>query len=314
LKHGLFWRIGNGASVKVWGDRWIPTPISFSVQSIPVPQLASSKVEELIDKDSKWWNVSLIQDTFNPEEARVITSIPLSPNLPPDRLIWLGTNNEIFSVRSAYHLGLEIMERDKAQSSKAEKAPVVWNSLWNLPIPNSVKVFMWRACNDILPTRLNLLKRRVIDDGRCPWCNFEEETTAHAIWFCPAAKDVWNADHSIFHKCAFVDQSFLDIFQQGLNRFDRFEMALFAAIAKKIWIRRNSMIFEGVSVHPNKSYEEAVRLIDDYKRCHKGDEKKSKSTHENAPVLSCWKPLRWEPLKLTLMQPSIVMLVMLGWD
>jgi hypothetical protein len=90
------------------------------------------------------------------------------------------------------------MERDKGQSSKSEKAPVVWNSLWNLPIPNSVKVFMWRACNDILPTRLNLLKRRVIDDGRCPWCNFEEETTAHAIWFCPAAKDVWNADHFRF--------------------------------------------------------------------------------------------------------------------
>jgi hypothetical protein len=42
LKHGLVWRIGNGATVKIWGDRWIPTPISYSVQSIPVPQLVSS--------------------------------------------------------------------------------------------------------------------------------------------------------------------------------------------------------------------------------------------------------------------------------
>jgi hypothetical protein len=247
-------------------------------------------VEALIDKDSKWWNVPLIQATFNPEEARVITSIPLSPNLPPDRLIWLGTNNGIFSVRSAYHLGLEIMERDRGQSSKTEKVSAVWSSLWNLPIPNSVKVFMWRACNDILPTRLNLFKRRVIDDGRYPWCNLEEESIAHALWFCPAAKDVWNADHSIFHKCGFVEQSFLDIFQQGLNRFDKFEMALFAAIAKKIWMRRNAMIFEGISVHPNKSYADDVRLIDDFKRCLKGDEKKPKSMHENVPVLSCWKP------------------------
>jgi len=74
----------------------------------------------------------------------------------------------------------------------------------------------------------------VTDDGRCPWCNLEEESTAHAIWFCPAAKYVWNACHSIFQKCAFVEQSFLGIFQHCLNRFDRFETALFAAIAKTV--------------------------------------------------------------------------------
>jgi hypothetical protein len=246
-----------------------------------VPQLVSSQVEALIDKDLKCWNVPLIQATCNPEEAKVITSIPLNPNLPPDRLIWLGTNNRIFSVKSAYHLGLDIMERDRGQSSKVEKVSIVWRSLWNLPIPNSVKMFMWRACNDILPTRSNLLKGRMIDDGRCPWCNLEEESIAHAIWFCPATIDVWNADHSIFYKCAFVEQSFLDIFQQCLNRFDRSEMALFAAIAKKIWLRRNAMIFEGVSEHPNKIYANAVRLVDDFKRCFKGDEEMSKSMQQN---------------------------------
>ncbi|XP_062152053.1 uncharacterized protein LOC133860474 [Alnus glutinosa] len=182
------------------------------------------------------------------------------------------------------------MERDRGQSSKAEKVYVVWSSLWNLPIPNLVKMFMWRACNDILPTRLNLLKRRVIDDGSCPWCNLEEESIAHAIWFCPTAKDVWNADHSIFHKCAFVEQPFLDIFQQCLNRFDRFEMALFAAIARKIWLRRNAMIFEGVFEHPKKIYADAVRLVGDFKRCLKGDEEMSKSIQENVRVFSCWKP------------------------
>jgi len=116
LKQGLVWRVGNGASIKIWGDRWIPTPISFSVQSLPMSQLVNSWVDALIVKESKSWNVPLIQAIFNPKEVRVITLIPLSPNLPLDRLIWLGTTNEIFSVKSAYHLCLEILERDRGQS------------------------------------------------------------------------------------------------------------------------------------------------------------------------------------------------------
>jgi hypothetical protein len=163
--------------------------------------------------------------------------------MPPDRLIWLGSKNGTFSVKSAYHLGLEIIERDRGQTSQAEKGTNVWSSIWNLQVPNPIKMFLWCACNDILPTRKNLFKRRVIDDDKCPWCYLEEETTAHAIWFCPAAKDVWNASLSIFHKCAFVEHSFKNIFQLCLGRFSREEMDYFAAIARRIWQRRNEMLF-----------------------------------------------------------------------
>jgi hypothetical protein len=54
---------------------------------------------------------------------------------------------------------------------------------------------------------------------------------------------VWNVGHSIFQKCAFVDLSFMEIFQLCLNRFNRDEMDYFVAIAKRIWLRRNAMIF-----------------------------------------------------------------------
>jgi hypothetical protein len=173
----------------------------------------------------------------------VIGSIPPSPNLSPNHLIWLGTKNENFSVRSAYHLGLEIIKRGRGQTSQVEKGTDVWRSLWNLQVPNPIKMFLWRACNDILLTRKNLLRRRVIVDGKCPWCNLEEKTTAHAIWFCPTAKDVWNASHSIFQKCAFVEHYFMEIFQLCMGRFNRDEMDYFATITRRTWLRRNAMIF-----------------------------------------------------------------------
>jgi len=33
LEHGMIWIIGNGQDIKIWYDRWLPTPISFAVQS-----------------------------------------------------------------------------------------------------------------------------------------------------------------------------------------------------------------------------------------------------------------------------------------
>jgi hypothetical protein len=29
LKNGLIWRVGDGKDIRVWQDRWLPTPISF---------------------------------------------------------------------------------------------------------------------------------------------------------------------------------------------------------------------------------------------------------------------------------------------
>jgi hypothetical protein len=34
LKQELIWHVGDGRDVKIWGDRVLPMPISFSVQSL----------------------------------------------------------------------------------------------------------------------------------------------------------------------------------------------------------------------------------------------------------------------------------------
>jgi hypothetical protein len=31
IEKGKIWRIGNGEDVQVWGDRWIPVPLMFSI-------------------------------------------------------------------------------------------------------------------------------------------------------------------------------------------------------------------------------------------------------------------------------------------
>jgi hypothetical protein len=36
---------------------------------------------------------------------------------------------------------------------------------------------MWRACQNILPTKDNLVKRKIIQDPLCPICGLEPETS-----------------------------------------------------------------------------------------------------------------------------------------
>jgi hypothetical protein len=35
VKVGLFWRIGNGENMRMWGDKWVPRPTTFSIQFAP---------------------------------------------------------------------------------------------------------------------------------------------------------------------------------------------------------------------------------------------------------------------------------------
>jgi hypothetical protein len=201
LTHGLLWRVGDGQSIKIWTDRWIPTPITFSVQ-LPQRILGQNAVVgDLIDQRLGGWKSDLLHEVFRPEEAKVIENIPLSPCLPPDRLIWKETKDGKFSVRSAYHLGKNLADLLGGQSSLVTKEKGKWKFLWALRVPNQVKIFTWRASHEILPTRANLFKRKVVENNLCPCYKSEVETAIHTLWYCPAAQDVWGGTGSCFQKC-----------------------------------------------------------------------------------------------------------------
>jgi len=57
---------------------------------------------------------------FLPHEAELIKSIPLSVQLPEDKLIWAGNNNGKFSVKRAYKLAMEGARSDSGSSSDDE--------------------------------------------------------------------------------------------------------------------------------------------------------------------------------------------------
>ena len=52
-ERGAICRIGDGKSVHIWGDRWLPQKHSPLVLSLQVDGLVEAKVQSLIDEDRR---------------------------------------------------------------------------------------------------------------------------------------------------------------------------------------------------------------------------------------------------------------------
>ena len=192
VRNGSRWRIGNGAKVRIWGDRWLPLSSTFKAVT-PCPSGGEELlVASLIDHQRGEWNLEALQQTLMAKDVESILTIALSPTLPDDNIIWALTPSGKFTVKSAYSLALkERTGNDAEESSNSTRMKEFWKFIWRLNVPNKIRNFTWRACRNILPTKANLFRRRIMADNTCEVCGSFEETTGHALWHCHRAKEVW---------------------------------------------------------------------------------------------------------------------------
>jgi transcription elongation factor Elf1 len=47
-------------------------------------------------------------------------------------------------------------------------------------------------CNNVLPTKANLLRRKIVENLLCHICGLEAETMGHILWSYPEARDAWS--------------------------------------------------------------------------------------------------------------------------
>jgi hypothetical protein len=252
LNDGLIWRVRNGKKIRIWQERWLPNALMYKVMSPPTVLNPLATVSELIKEDTGWWDIDLLKRIFTTEEVNLIQAMPVSSTSQDDILVWRGTKTGMFTVRSAYYIQLELEKRYTAASSNNTGTSKIWTSLWALKIPNAEKNFVWKACHDILPTKANLCKRKIIDDPLCPLCEREIETVLHAIWQCPAAVDAWSTGCTKLQKKSFNSgNNFLQAVEEIFLQCDPEEIKQFVGIARRLWLRRNEVVHGGRMIHPN---------------------------------------------------------------
>ena len=103
-------------------------------------------------------------------------------------------------------------------------------------------MFGRRASNDILPTKLNLSKRRIIDDAMCPICLRFPESTIHALWECDVARDVWVGSLKILQKGGSGMANMVQLMEYLLVRVESQDMEVVLVQAWLIWNQRNRVV------------------------------------------------------------------------
>ncbi len=289
LINGTRWRVGRGDKIKIWKDRWLPSPSTFRVIS-PVSGLdPEATVDTLICVDSMSWNLPLLHSMFLKRDVESILAIPLSKRKPSDVLIWNGTKQGTFSVKSAYRMLYSHRNAAEASSSAAtNSATQFWSSIWATSVPPKVRVFVWRACQGILPTQTHLFDKGISNTFSCVWCGDEAETEDHLLWKCEFAQRVWQECPVNFASRVHGDMSFTDFMDCCVVELGSLSLEITFCTAWAIWKARNELVWNNHITPVAELCQQAAGLALDF--LESGSMSREAVTPPNGLAELKWKP------------------------
>lgn len=193
VKHGIMWRVGNGTSISVWHDNWIPRESSRKPFTPDLNQFGDIAVSNLLNPQGTNWDVGLLNSLFWEEDVEYILQIPIAGNHNTDDRRWFFSRSGYYSVKSAYYITRDIKKSRQAALSSSGSVTTTrnWSYIWKLRLPNTLKVFVWRLLKNGLPVTSNLVRRNISIDNVCPICKEAEETTIHAFHSCHFTRLFW---------------------------------------------------------------------------------------------------------------------------
>lgn len=158
-------------------------------------------VSQFINPVTRCWEEALIRKYCYPHDAAAILQIKLPNRQTDDFLAWHPEATGVFSVRSAYRLGLQakILNMGSGQcSSEPAGDRSIWNLVWKANVPQKIRVFAWRLATDSLAVAQSLNRRIPKIAPTCSVCGMEGEDAHHAMVRCTLARglrfgmrDVW---------------------------------------------------------------------------------------------------------------------------
>jgi hypothetical protein len=247
LKQGIVWRIGDGESVRIWRDGWLPRKTGLKITS----QRNSSrliKVKSLINGDQQWRR-DLVNETFFPHDAMHILNIKWPTTPMKDMPAWNFEKNGNFTVRSAYRLAYNLahsgsISQGISLTGDADRA--LWKCVWSAPVPNKVRIFGWRVASDNLPTQDNKCKRTLEHSNICTICGTEAENSFHATVGCTKAKAIRNEMRKVWNlpieeEFRFTGRDWLLVLLSKLSKVEQGHVLL---LLWRAWFLRNDIIHD----------------------------------------------------------------------
>ena len=91
IRRGMQWRIGDGYSVRIFQDQWLPYSSHVRVFSPNLDCYLDAKMSSLIDHELRCWKIDVVGHVFSLFEANLVKAIPLSLSRKSNDIFWPRT-------------------------------------------------------------------------------------------------------------------------------------------------------------------------------------------------------------------------------
>lgn len=268
LKKGVRWAVGDGSTIKITKDKWIPGVQAGMVNTrFPIPDDVT--VDWLMNPERNAWDEEIVKAVFNDDIAREVLQVPISRHGGEDFVSWPHDKRGLFTVRSAYNLvrsNLFVVAQSsngRGQHSGANVDSQFWKALWTINAPGKMLIHLWRSVHDCLPTGFQLRRRHVPATEGCIFCGHDDRIE-HVFLVCPFAATVWDAIKEKFQinlcrrELCNMRQWVFDF----LTRSSHIQKTVLAVTLRHIWEARNFSRNNPVTTHPRQVIHKIVSYVD----------------------------------------------------
>jgi ribonuclease HI len=299
LKKGGIWKIGDGETIDIWKDNWLPEQEGHKTWSLEPSGNPYKHVKDLILPISKTWNSNIISSLFQPFEAQQILNLPITNTSYPDEFYWPNNKEGIYTVKSGYQAILEWQSRDNdPTTSNPKEDSHIWDKLWKQQIPPKHKHLMWRVFHNALPVRGNLITRGIQCSPLCPRCNSKIESIDHIFKDCEWSRRVWFASQLSINFNYQSNKNFRDWLHEMFAKAKSETIETISSLCYHIWKARNMLVFQQKDAPVTLIIEHANSNLADYKKhLNKGPQRTSTNNPNRRNELN-WTPPPTNTLKI----------------
>jgi hypothetical protein len=133
-----------------------------------------NKVSALTQPDGQGLDENRLREYFAEPDIRDILLVGRTGT--SDVLSWNFMKSVIFSVKSAYHMGMQRKRLNEGvpEPSSSYRIHAGWLALWDTKVPGKVKVHMWRLIQKGLAVGAQLQRWKSKQGVICIACDHEE--------------------------------------------------------------------------------------------------------------------------------------------
>ncbi|KAL0445558.1 UNVERIFIED_CONTAM: hypothetical protein Slati_1683700 [Sesamum latifolium] len=257
------WQVGDGKSISIVGDPWLPSPLSFKLIRPPKTLPIIANGQELLQEDGKRWNEELIEAEIEEEDAVRINSIELQNPESQNALVWHFGKKGRFTVRSAYELCTQYLHGAGTSLGPAQDRESLagWNFLWRAKVPPKVQLLAWRACQEAIPVCCNLRRKGLNIPTACMRCGNDAEDVLHVLLRCSFSRQVWALSCLPWRWINLEVRNTEDWMRGVWKELKGPDFSLFLLICRNLFISRNQLAFEAVSRSPLEVIGSARRVF-----------------------------------------------------